>query len=128
MSEIIHQDNICNPLILQKKSGTELTSKLNNNIYLKNYIKFFKLIKKSPEQLIRQFEFFLIEHKYFEKLIIKNILLECDIHKYPNIINKILFNITKNKNIYDVMNIIYILFELGADITPFSLKVGTLFQ
>lgn len=105
--EIVHQDKVCDTCIVQKSSEQR---------YLQNYIKFFNLIKKSPEQLIRQLEFFLFENKYFEKLIIKNILLECNIHKYPDIINKILFNITKYKSIYEILNIIYILFELGADI------------
>jgi hypothetical protein len=58
----------------------------------------------------------LLEHKYYDKLIIKNILFECDLHNYPDIINKILFNISNYKTIYDILNIIYILLEFSANI------------
>lgn len=92
-------------------------TKFNDKVLALNYIKFFNILLKKPcEQLVRQLENFLMEHKYYEKSFIKNILLECHLHKYSDIINKILFNITKYKNIYDIINVIYILLELGADI------------
>jgi len=107
---------ICD-VFCSKSTSQLLTTKLNDYGYFQNYSKFFKiLIKQSSEQLVRQLENFLTEHKYYDKLIIKNILFDCNLHNRPDIINEILFNITKYKNIYDILNIIYILLEFGADI------------
>lgn len=113
----INQSKIfCNVHVF-KKHKSIFDIKSDDKVLELNYIKFFNILLKKPsKQVIRQLVDFFISHKYLKNEIFRKVLYECKLHKYPDIINEILFNITKYKNIYDILNIIYILLELGADI------------
>ena len=88
----------------------------NEQIITIGYIKFFNILKKSPNELVKQLTGFLYQYMYLEKKSIKHILIESEIYKNKDIIQSVFNSIASYNYVYNLINIIELLLEFGADI------------
>jgi hypothetical protein len=87
-----------------------------NDTITNGYIQFFKILKKSPNELIKQLTSFLYQYVYLQKKDIRYILIKTKLHKNQNIIQNVFYSITSYSCISCLINIIELLVEYGADI------------
>jgi hypothetical protein len=87
-----------------------------NDIKFNGYIKFFNILKKSPNELVKQLSSFLYQYMSLEKKNIKHILIETEIHQNKDIIQSVFNSIASYQYICNLINIIELLLEFGADI------------
>jgi len=110
----------------------------NEQIITIGYIKFFNILKKSPNELVKQLSSFLYQYMYIEKKDVKHILIEsgvfskiktpadplsgqalqgsAEIYKNKDIIQSVFNSIASYNCICNLINIIELLVEFGADI------------
>jgi ankyrin repeat protein len=88
----------------------------NELIITNGYIKFFNILKKSPNELVKQLTSFLHQYMYIEKKSIKHILIESEIYKNKDIIQSVFNSIASYNCVCNLINIIELLVEFGADI------------
>lgn len=88
----------------------------NEQIITIGYIKFFNILKKSPNELVKQLTGFLYQYMYLEKKSIKHILIESGVCKNKDIIQLVFNSIASYNCVYNLIHIIELLVEFGADI------------
>jgi len=87
-----------------------------NDTITNGYIQFFNILKKSPNELIKQLTSFLYQYMHLQKKDIRHILIKTKLHKDKNIIQNVFNSITAYSCISCLIDIIELLVEYGADI------------
>jgi hypothetical protein len=89
---------------------------ITNNAIPNGYIQFFNILKKTPNELIKQLTSFLYQYMHIQQKNIRHILIETELHKDQNIIQNVFNSITAYSCISCLVDIIELLVEYGANI------------